>query len=108
MFVVFRWPKLLAALSYAEKLIECFDFEEESWFVLTEKPGRAGSPTVTKKPGRAGSSHCKITKSRFFSLKNQVESVLLTEKPGLIAENLGEVYAMSWGFTHYSFTTDDL
>ena len=35
----FRWPKLLAALSYAEKLIECFDFEEENWFVLTEKPG---------------------------------------------------------------------
>lgn len=34
-----RWPKLLAALSYAEKLIECFDFEEENWFVLTEKPG---------------------------------------------------------------------
>ena len=33
-----RWPKLLAALSYADKMIECFDFEEQRWFVLTEKP----------------------------------------------------------------------
>jgi len=34
-----RWPKMLAALSYAEKLIECFDFEEQTWSVITEKPG---------------------------------------------------------------------
>ncbi|XP_023333600.1 kelch-like protein 3 [Eurytemora carolleeae] len=34
-----RWPKLLAALSYAEKLIECYDFEEENSFIITEKPG---------------------------------------------------------------------
>ena len=34
-----RWPKLLAALSYAEKLIECYDFTEKNVFVLTEKPG---------------------------------------------------------------------
>ena len=30
---------MLAALSYAEKLIECFDFEEQTWSVITEKPG---------------------------------------------------------------------
>lgn len=35
-----RWPKLLAALSYADKMIECFDFEEQRWFPLTEKPGQ--------------------------------------------------------------------
>lgn len=34
-----RWPKLIAALSYAEKMIECYDFEEERWYLLTEKPG---------------------------------------------------------------------
>ena len=54
-----RWPRLLAALSYAEKLVsvecrhtsdkdcsrvtcvkvECYDLEEEQWLVLTEKPG---------------------------------------------------------------------
>ena len=34
-----RWPQLLAAISYAEKLIECYDFEECDWAVLTEKPG---------------------------------------------------------------------
>ena len=34
-----RWPKQIAALSYAEKLIECYDFESGKWFVLTEKPG---------------------------------------------------------------------
>ena len=34
-----RWPKMLAALSYAEKLVECYDFEEKTWIVLTEKPG---------------------------------------------------------------------
>jgi len=34
-----RWPKLLVALSYAEKLLEYYDFEEETWSVLTEKPG---------------------------------------------------------------------
>jgi len=40
-----RWPKLLAALSYAEKLIEVYDFEEEEWSVLTEKPGHVfGTP----------------------------------------------------------------
>ena len=33
-----RWPKLMTALSYADKLIECFDFEEQRWFALTEKP----------------------------------------------------------------------
>ena len=33
-----RWPKLMTALSYADKLIECFDFEEQKWFALTEKP----------------------------------------------------------------------
>ena len=35
-----RWPKMLTVLSYAEKLIEAFNFEEEKWFVLTEKPGK--------------------------------------------------------------------
>ena len=53
-----RWPQLLAALSYAEvrfprvereretrnislfqKLVECYDFQTESWSVITEKPG---------------------------------------------------------------------
>lgn len=33
-----RWPKLLAALSYADKMIECYDFEEQQWMTLTEKP----------------------------------------------------------------------
>ena len=30
----------MAVLPYAEKLIEAFDFEQEKWFVLTEKPGK--------------------------------------------------------------------
>ena len=34
-----RWPQFLAALSYAEKLIEVYDFEACDWVVLTEKPG---------------------------------------------------------------------
>ena len=34
-----RWPQFLAALSYAEKLIEVYDFEACDWLVLTEKPG---------------------------------------------------------------------
>ena len=29
---------MLAALSYADTMIEAFDFEENSWSVLTEKP----------------------------------------------------------------------
>ena len=31
----------MAVLPYAEKLIEAFDFEQEKWFVLTEKPGKS-------------------------------------------------------------------
>ena len=34
-----RWPQFLAAISYAEKLIEVYDFEAGDWVVLTEKPG---------------------------------------------------------------------
>ena len=26
-----RWPKLMAAISYADKMIEAFDFEELKW-----------------------------------------------------------------------------
>ena len=36
-----RWPKLLTALCYADTLIECYDFEESTWFLLTERPGGA-------------------------------------------------------------------
>ena len=36
-----RWPKLLTALCYADKLIECYDFEDKKWFLLTERPGCA-------------------------------------------------------------------
>ncbi len=42
----FRWPQLMAVLPYAEKLIEAFDFEQEKWFVLTEKPGKS----ISSKP----------------------------------------------------------
>ena len=41
-----RWPKLLAALSYAEKLIEYYDFETETWSVMTEKPGHMFGSTM--------------------------------------------------------------
>ena len=34
-----RWPKLLTGLCYADSLIECYDFEEKKWFLLTERPG---------------------------------------------------------------------
>ena len=34
-----RWPKLLTGLCYADSLIECYDFEENKWFLLTERPG---------------------------------------------------------------------
>lgn len=37
-YFISRWPKLLAVLSYAEKIIEYFDFQKENWSVLTEKP----------------------------------------------------------------------
>ena len=30
---------MLACLSYAEKIIECFDFETGRWTYLTERPG---------------------------------------------------------------------
>ena len=33
-----RWPQILVALSYAEKTLEFYDFVEEKWDVLTEKP----------------------------------------------------------------------
>ena len=33
-----RWPKILVALSYAEKTLEYYDFQEKKWDVLTEKP----------------------------------------------------------------------
>ena len=33
-----RWPQILVALSYAEKTLEYYDFVEEKWDVLTEKP----------------------------------------------------------------------
>ncbi len=33
-----RWPRMLAALSYADKPVECFDFEEQRWRLLTNKP----------------------------------------------------------------------
>ena len=36
-----RWPQMLAALSYAEKLVECYDFETGDWVVMTEKPGHS-------------------------------------------------------------------
>ena len=38
----------MAVLPYAEKLIEAFDFEQEKWFVLTEKPGKSISNTASK------------------------------------------------------------
>ena len=42
-----RWPQMLAALSYAEKLVECYDFETGDWVVMTEKPGHSfGSAMV--------------------------------------------------------------
>ena len=47
-----RWPKLLAALSYAESLIECFDFEEEQWIVMTEKPGHVFGSTMCYMNGK--------------------------------------------------------
>ena len=34
-----RWPKLLTGLCYADSLIECYDFEENKWFLLTERTG---------------------------------------------------------------------
>ena len=34
-----RWPKLLTGLCYADSLIECYDFEENRWFLLTERIG---------------------------------------------------------------------
>ncbi len=37
-FLFFRWPKLLVSLSYADKAMECFDFETQAWSVLCEKP----------------------------------------------------------------------
>ena len=30
---------MLACLSYAEKIIECYDFESQEWLFLTERPG---------------------------------------------------------------------
>ncbi len=33
-----RWPKMLTCLSYADKPVECFDFEESRWRLLTNKP----------------------------------------------------------------------
>ena len=33
-----RWPKMLAALSYADKIVEAFDFDDEKWIHLTSKP----------------------------------------------------------------------
>lgn len=47
-----RWPKLLAVLSYAEKLIECYDFESETWFVMTEKPGYMFGSTMCYLKGK--------------------------------------------------------
>ena len=34
-----RWPKLLTGLCYADSLVESYDFEENKWFLLTERPG---------------------------------------------------------------------
>ena len=33
-----RWPQLLICLSYAEKILQCYDFTSGTWTVLTEKP----------------------------------------------------------------------
>jgi len=47
-----RWPKQIAALSYAEKLIECYDFESGKWFVLTEKPGHVFGSAMCSLQGK--------------------------------------------------------
>ena len=47
-----RWPKLIAVLSYAEKLIECYDFEAEAWSIITEKPGYMFGSTMCYMKGK--------------------------------------------------------
>ena len=45
-----RWPKMLACLSYAENIVECYDFESGKWILLTERPvdvPHYGSEAVT-------------------------------------------------------------
>ena len=34
-----RWPKMLIGLCYADSLIECYDFEDNKWSLLTERIG---------------------------------------------------------------------
>ena len=41
-----RWPKMIAALAYADTVIECFDFEMQRWQVLTMKPGTNFGPEM--------------------------------------------------------------
>lgn len=54
-----RWPKMLACLSYAEKIIECFDFETGRWILLTERPGSSSF---------YGSEAISANGSKFFAL----------------------------------------
>ena len=47
-----RWPKLLAAAAYADTMIECFDFDERRWQVLTEKPTATFGAEMTYLKGK--------------------------------------------------------
>ena len=59
-----RWPKLLTGLCYADSLIECYDFEEKKWFLLTERPSG----------GSYGSELCYVASSRKLYIIGGVQS----------------------------------
>ena len=72
-----RWPQLLAAISYAEKLIECYDFEECDWAVLTEKPGHVFGSAMCCMQGQVMINVDSNREEKFFTfLKAFLRSIL--------------------------------
>ena len=73
-----RWPQFLAALSYAEKLIEVYDFEACDWVVLTEKPGHVFGSAMCYMQGQLMSTYTQNGVALISVLLFQVQATLFS------------------------------